>query len=55
MAQEYATKLHPHASCPHCVEPTVDELVAFFVDNVGKRSWQDNMRKFLKSYNVIRR
>ena len=64
-----AAALHPHTNCPHCAANNIgqavaagpaksvgdDELVMFFLNNVGKRSMQENIERFRKLYDITRR
>lgn len=63
--------MHPHTTCPACQavrqagapfdawpvpeDAPFDDLVVWFVHNVGRRSWIDNVTLFLKTYKVTKR
>ncbi len=60
--------LHPHANCPACVndranhdlaaagtEVSDDELVAFLVENQGRRSWSENVARLKAKWKVVKR
>lgn len=67
LADDMVVQMHPHLTCPECAktrvpdyskgggEATDDELILFFVENQGRRSWSDNVKKLREKFTIARR